>query len=167
MVNQLPRLVPEDYRVVFLPGPDPLPADSPLAFENLEWVLGAQMAHSWAHVLVLDTLQPLDALLIHKNALSGVNREELRELYLRSVVIVVLNTYGPELAEILDLPRIAADNFASQPYPGDFYVMVSQRTQGSHEFYGRSNNAVEVENDVGMLALDLLTHLEDLAMFEE
>jgi hypothetical protein len=122
----LPWASPPDYHIVYLVDSTIPLSDTPLDPLYLEAALSTTTVNSWQSVVEKDSARPLDALLIHDSTLSMIDLEWLRAAYRRGVVIAVFNTYAPELTDILNDPYIARDNFASEPYPGDFYVIASQ-----------------------------------------
>jgi hypothetical protein len=119
---ELPWDTPPDHRIVYLIADGAVAKNSVVAPEKLEATLGVQPVNRWDDVVSLDAAQSIDALIIHDSVLSQVNRHWIASAYERGVVIAVFNVYAPELAELVDDNCITKDGFASEPYPGDFYV---------------------------------------------
>lgn len=117
---------PPPYRIIYFLADNAMPADSLLGESRLRATLGAQAVHRWDEVQRLDESSPIDALIVHKSVLSQVDRGWATRAYQRGVVIAGFNIYAPELAELVGDHCIAKDSFASEPYAGGFYVIVSR-----------------------------------------
>lgn len=86
---------------------------------------------------------PIDALILHNSGISLVDNTWLKNAYRQGVVIAAINVHAPRLAELLDTPAIAKDGFASEPYPGEFFVIVSRLTLGKPEDVARVQQALD------------------------
>jgi hypothetical protein len=86
-------------------------------------LIGAQIASTWEQVQAIDSAEPIDALIIDASAQDMVERDWLADAYRRGVVVAAFNLYAPDLADLVADPCVAADGFASDPYPGDFFVV--------------------------------------------
>jgi hypothetical protein len=127
---ELPWETPPDYHIIYFLAAGSVERDSYASPERLETTLSAQTIYDWNDVVLLDAAQPIDALILHDSALSQVNQEWVASAYERGVVIAALNIYAPELAVWINDPCITRDGFASEPYPGDFFVIVFHRIFG-------------------------------------
>lgn len=120
----VPRLDSQSKgQVVYLAGNQAATAEELAATTRLEEALDAQTVTTWDEVLGLDKAGPLAALVIHDSALPLVDDDWLAQAYRRGAVIAVFNVYAPELAAMLGDPCLAQRGFASEPYPGAFYVI--------------------------------------------
>ncbi len=126
----LPWDAPPPYRIVYLVAEEAVTADSPVAPSQLKATLGAQTAYSWSEVLALNNISSIDALIIHDSALPLVDRNWVSDAYRRGVVVAAFNVYAPQLAHLVNDPNVAKDGFASEPYPGLFYVSVFRLVLG-------------------------------------
>lgn len=124
---------PPPYRIVYFLADNAVPADSLLGDSQLKATLGAQAVHHWDEVQRLAESSPINALIVHKSALSQVDREWATRAYQRGMVIAGFNIYAPELAALVNDPCIATDGFASEPYPGPFFVIASHLILGQPE----------------------------------
>lgn len=124
---------PPPYRIVYFLANNAVPADSLLAESRLRATLGAQAVHHWDEVQRLDKSSPIDALIVHASVLSQVDQEWAMRAYQRGLVIAGFNIYAPELAALVNDPCIATDGFASEPYPGSFFVIASHLILGQPE----------------------------------
>jgi hypothetical protein len=93
--------------------------------------------------LVQNRQIPIDALILHNSGISLVDNTWLKNAYRQGVVIAAINVHAPRLAELLDTPAIAKDGFASEPYPGEFFVIVSRLTLGKPEDVARVQQALD------------------------
>jgi hypothetical protein len=168
----VPWATPPDYRIVYLVN-DPSVDTTTLSPSRLEAILGTHAVTSWEEVLSLDNVTPIDALIIHNSAISQVDSAWLSQAYRRGVVIAVFDVYASTLAEILDAPGITLDKFASEPYPGDFYIIVSQIEIGSldngqaNSFSGRSTDEITDSDSLNRFAMSFVTHLDDIKQTRE
>ncbi len=97
---------------------------------RLKEALNAQTVSAWDDVVTLDNASPLAALVIHDSAWPLVDGDWLAQAYRRGVVVAVFSVYAPELTAMLGDPCLAQDGFASEPYPGAFYVIASRLLLG-------------------------------------
>lgn len=104
-----------------------------LAPGKLRAALGAQAVGEWGDLLMLHAAQPAQAIIIDGAAIAQVNSDELAALYRQCVVLAFFDLYAPEVAGLLNDPSIAYDSWmdGSQPYPGDFYIIVHRTVSGS------------------------------------
>lgn len=90
---------------------------------------GAELAGSWSEVIEAHDREPLDALIIHANAISEVDPNQLRAMYQNGVVLAFFNTYSPAIVELTNDSGIGQDDWmdgTAEPMNGNFYVVVSQ-----------------------------------------
>lgn len=140
-IIELPWNSPPPYRIVYFSMEGTIPNDSPLAPSRLATILGARTVHNWSEIPKLDQSAPIDALVIHNSALPEVDNIWLVDTYQRGMTVATFNVYAPELAELLNDPCIAADGFASEPYPDSFYVIASHLILGQPEDVARIREA--------------------------
>jgi len=161
-----------------------------MAPSRLETTLRAQAVHTWAEVLTLNETVPVDALIIHDSALPIVDQGWLSRAYQRGMVIAGFNIYAPELAELVGDACIAEDGFASEPYPGGFYVVVSRIILGEPDDRarieaaksgscaagpsegvkghasvtgGKSTFGLNSANELNLFAIVLVSHLDQIS----
>lgn len=189
----LPWTTPPDYRVVYLVSDRAALEQSMVAPSRLEEILGVRTVTSWKEVIEQDRQGPIDALIIHNSAISAVDKTWVKKAYRKGAVIAVFNVYAPALAELLDVPGIAQGGFASEPYPGDFFIVVSRLILGKPEdvaraqealdagieepavpagnhltsTWGRSQDQLIYEDSLNRFALVLVSHLEDIQRTKE
>jgi hypothetical protein len=120
------------YRIAYLSSRPNLPWDF-LSLSSLRVALGAQSVQSWSEVLALHADEPLDGLVIDASAASQIDPAELGLLYRQCVVLAFFNLYSPAVAELVQDPTIREGGWmdGSQPYPGDFYIIVYRQASGS------------------------------------
>lgn len=106
---------------------------SQLAPGRLQVALGAQPVGEWGDLMLLHAAQPAKAILLDGAELAGVDAADVQALYRQCVLLGFFNVYAPQVAELLADASIAADGWmdGSQPYPGDFYIMVLRSASGS------------------------------------
>lgn len=104
-----------------------------LAPDKLRQAIGSQAASEWGDLMLLHTTQPAAAILIDGAAAEHADAADLAQLYRQCVVLVFFNVYAPEVAGLVNAPSLMADGWmdGSDPYPGDFYIMVHRRASGS------------------------------------
>lgn len=119
-------------RVVYLSARVNLPWDL-LSPASLHTAFGAQAAANWSEALHLHTTDPLDALIVDASAASQIDPAELGWLYRHCVVLAFFNLYSPAVAELVQDPGIREGGWmdGSQPYPGDFYIIVHRQAPGA------------------------------------
>jgi hypothetical protein len=93
-------------------------------------------------------LKDLHVLIVDQSALSFVNTEDIANAYDESVVIFVLNILVTQFSELIDDARITFDNFAADPYPGDFFIYTQRPPNG----YARGQNNLDTPRDFEILA---------------
>jgi hypothetical protein len=130
-----PSISLSKYHIVYLVKEGAVERNSLMAPSRLEDanILGVQVAHSWDKVLTLDRAAPVDALIIHNSAISLVDQDWVSNAYRQGIVIATFNIYAPELANLVEDPCIAKDNFASESYSVPFYVSIARLTMGQPE----------------------------------
>lgn len=189
----LPWTSPPGYRIVYLLADEALAAESLMAPSRLEATLGARTVFKWDELLALDKSAPIDALVVHDSALPMVDRDWIVGAYGRGVVIGAFNVHGPEVAELLRDPCIATEGFASEPYPGAFWVIVSRLVVGqpedvalikaasdfcgkqevvgvgnqAGEHFGRSQNSLLNVDDYNVFARILVDNIEDIRQLKQ
>lgn len=104
-----------------------------LAPGHLRQTLDTQATGEWGDLMQLHNAQPAAAILIDGAAAEHANAEELARLYRQCVVLVFFNLYAPEVAALVNAPSLAAGGWmdGSDPYPGDFYILLHRRASGS------------------------------------
>lgn len=119
-------------RIVYLTARGELPWQL-LSAARLRSALGAQSVGSWAGVLALHAVQPLDGLIIDASAADQIDPAELSVLYRQCVVLGFFNLYSPTVAELIQDPSIREGGWmdGSQLYAGDFYIIVHRQASGS------------------------------------
>lgn len=128
-----PLPVPPANHIVYLIEKDAVSANTPIAPERLEVVLGAKIAHSWEKVRELDRGRPIEALIIHASTLGQVDNNWTSEAYRRGVVLAGINISVGDMADLANDRCIARDGFASEAMSGDYFVVVSSLIQGDPE----------------------------------
>jgi hypothetical protein len=119
-------------RIVYLTNRADLPWNM-LSPASLHAALGARVASNWGDVLAVHAADPLDGLIIDANAAGQVDPEELGRLYRQCVVLAFFNLYSPAVAELVQDPSIRGGGWmdGSEPYPGDFYIIVHRQASDS------------------------------------
>ena len=189
----LPWTTPPNYRIVYLVSDRTAAEQSVVAPSRLEEALGVRTVTSWDGVLAQERQGLVDSLILHNSAISAVEKAWLKNAYRRGVVIAAINIYAPTLAELLDAPGIAKDGFASEPYSGEFFVVVSRLVLGKPEdvirvqealdsgtdeptiqsnnsvisTWGRSQDQLTYPDSPTRFALVLVSHLEDIKSTKE
>lgn len=134
----LPWSEPPDYRITYLISKKAVTTNSFLSPSLYLEYLNAQTTYSWDEVIQLDDTQPIDAIIIDNSAIDLVDVNWLRTAYRKGVVVAFFNVYGPHVADILNAPVIAQDEFASASYQHNFFVIVSSLVLGqNHEDISR------------------------------
>lgn len=190
---KLPWTTPPNYRIIYIIPDRAIVKNSIVVPSRLEEVLGANTVTSWNDVLEQNRRDPIEALVIHNSAISQVDKAWLTDAYRQGVVIAVFNVYAPTLAEMLDAPGVSSDGFASEPYPGEFYVIVSRLALGPPEdvagvqkalnagaeepivstnayistYWGRSTDQLTDEDSLNRFALSLVSHMEGIRQTRE
>jgi hypothetical protein len=121
----------------------PTSPDNLIAPEHMQTAIGAQIASTWEQVQTIDSAEPIDALIIDASARDMVERDWLDDAYRRGVVVAAFNLYAPDLADLVADPCVAADGFASDPYPGDFFVVSYRVIVGDADDVARVEQATE------------------------
>jgi hypothetical protein len=79
----------------------------------------------WAFIASFSPNTLIDMIIIDGSVPSEkITREWLTQMYDNGVAITFLDKYASEVAVLVDDPSIKEDGFASEPYPGHFYVSV-------------------------------------------
>lgn len=86
-----------------------------------------------AAALEPSALEDLDVLIVDQTALSFVNPEDITNAYDASVVVFGLNIPVTELSRLVDDTRLTTDNFAADPYSGDFFIYIFQSVTGQNQ----------------------------------
>lgn len=73
----------------------------------------------------------LQAVIIDVSALDNVNEAVIARLYQRGVVIASFNIPIEEFSGLVNDRALLNNGFASEPYPGSFFIMASQLTPGN------------------------------------
>lgn len=139
----LPWTNPPDYTIVYLLPPE-TDVDEQLMSKNLETTLGAQTVYTWSELRSLEASRSLDALIIHAAALpkaESQDQEWVANLYNDGVVVALFNAYAPDLADLVNDHCIAEDEFASEPYADDFYVLAYRLVLGQSDDLARVKEA--------------------------
>lgn len=120
------------HRVVYLTERANLPWDL-LSPASLRSGLGAEATSEWGDVVARHAAAPLDGLVIDGPAAALIDSDELSRLYRQCVVIAFFNLYSPDVAALLQDPSIRQGGWmdGSQPYPGDFYIIVHREAAAS------------------------------------
>ncbi len=129
----LPWDTPPKYRIAYFIGREAITGSNLLGADNLRQTLGARVAQNWTQVMDLDKRKPLDALVIHKNALNLVNKPELIGLYQRGVAVAVFDLDAFKTAELLNDPCIKENDQGTQNYKGRFAIISVHLILGSAE----------------------------------
>lgn len=129
----LPWSTPPKYRILYLLAPEAVAPNSSMAPARLEAALGVETVYSGHEVVAQDQLAPVDALVIHASAITMLDSEWLSKTYWRGTVVGVFNVDALQLAEIVQDLCISRGEFASEPYPGDFYLAASHIVVGPPE----------------------------------
>jgi hypothetical protein len=109
-----------DWRIAFLVTEGELPDDYVVTPQRIADSLGDGLVaevNDWDTFLELEAEKPFDALIIHESALPFVDNAWTQDAYRRGVVMVVINIYYPELADLL-LPCKSKEEL---PDPDDWY----------------------------------------------
>ncbi len=129
----LPWDTPPKYRIVYLVGAEPMPEAHLVGPDKLQKTLGARTVSSWSQVMGLDRKKPLDALVIHKNALGLVNKPELINLYQRGVAVAVINVDAFKTAALLDDSCIGENDQGTRNHNGTYAIISAHVILGSPE----------------------------------
>lgn len=186
---ELPWTTPPDFQIVYLVADPAALEQSRVSPARLEAVLGVRVATSWEDTLALNRQRPIEALLIHGSAIPLVNSDWLAEAYRKGVVIAAFNVDAPTLENILKTSGSAEDGFASEPYPSDFFIVVSRLAMGKKEdavdlvndaldsgteepivpakdhieyLWAKSQDQMIYEDSLNRFAMVLVSHLEDI-----
>ncbi len=151
---------PGVYDIVYLTSRDAsIEANSFRAPERLRTAVDARIAHTWDQVEAINDSQPIEALIIDASAQDIVEPEWLAAAYRRGVVVGTFNIYAPDVAALIGDPCVATDGFASEPYPGDFFVLAYRATAGPpadvarvEESYQTSCGAQPAQGVLGQVA---------------
>jgi hypothetical protein len=101
-----------------------------------------------AAALEPELLEALDVLIIDQSALTFINPEDITDAYDASVVVFGLNIPVTELSRLVDDTRLTRDNFAADPYPGDFFIYTAQSVTGDNpDEVARVDEAARSGND--------------------
>jgi|GEM_PF-6989361 hypothetical protein len=134
----LPWNAPPNFRVVYLATNNGLTKTRAKAPMLLKDALGAETVNTWRQVLGADQARQIDALVIDKSALSQVNKQELKTLFGRGIVITMFDVPASNVASLLEEPCLTEDNFGTEAYSGSsFFVSVSRLIQGTPEDIAR------------------------------
>lgn len=184
----LPWTTPPNFQIVYLVVDPAVLEQSRLAPSRLREVLGAHLATSWEEVIILNRERPVEALIIHKSAVPLLDSDWLAEAYRKGVVIATFNVDVPALENILQTSGIAEEGFVSEPYPSDFFIVVSRLALGKKEdvelvndaldsgskepivpaeeyityTWGKSQDQMIYEDSLNRFAMVLVSHLEDI-----
>lgn len=103
--------------------------------QNIQQALGAELISDWSELLSLQNVGPIDALIIHDSAIGVVDPNALADMYDQGTVLAFFNTYSPTIADLTGDDCIARDGWmdGSDPYAGEFYIVVAKLVQGNPE----------------------------------
>lgn len=93
-----------DWHIAFIVAEDELADDYVVTPQKIAESLGDDIVaeiNDWETFLELDAEKPFDALIIHESALSFVDNQWTQDAYRRGIVMVVINVYYPELADLI------------------------------------------------------------------
>lgn len=122
------------YNIVYAVDVEKVNTGNSLAPGNVQNTLGAQVVVNVTEMKRIADIAKLDAILLHQSAMSFIDQKTLIQAYQNGAIIVAFNTNGEQLANLLQDPCIATDNFASQDYKGkDFYTLVGRQIIGNSE----------------------------------
>lgn len=125
---------PTQYRVAYLTHAEDTNQTELLSEENLQRKLGAEIVSTWSQAVELNYRERLDALIVDQSAVSGVNPDELSEIYKQGTVVAFFNVYSPVVAGLIKDECVSADSWmdgTAEPMPGDFYIIVSRLILGN------------------------------------
>lgn len=92
-----------NYRIVYLVEADALNSEDVAHPSRFNDNFGATIAHNWQELQDLNDEAPIDAIILHETALNKIDNAQLSEYYKNGVVIVLINIYHPQVAELLGL----------------------------------------------------------------
>jgi hypothetical protein len=138
----------EDLSILYLADANQIPVDSYRHPDVLRRDLSSTIqvideGTSASAALEPTALEALDVLIVDQSALTFVDPEDIADAYDASVVVFVLNIPVEQFSELIDEPRITFDNFAANPYPGDFFIY----TAWAPSSYGRGQNNLDTSQD--------------------
>ncbi|MDX2140390.1 MAG: hypothetical protein SF123_20060 [Chloroflexota bacterium] len=115
------RIPPElrNYRIAYLVDSNAVEATSLRAPVNLQQTVSAQVATSWDQVM---QASDLSAIIIDRTATHMIDRAWLANAYRNGLVVSMFNVYAPEMGELVGNACLSQDGFATDAYPGDFFV---------------------------------------------
>ncbi len=125
----------DEYTVLYLVDEGQIPADSyrhpdvllQHLSDNINVVSNSEDA---ADALASANLDSLDLLIVDHSALEFVEPDDIAAAFDASVVVVGLNIPVKQLSSLIDDSRIIQDGFATDPYPGDFFIYAFQSVTG-------------------------------------
>jgi hypothetical protein len=85
-----------------------------------------------ARALDRTALNDLDVLIVDQSALTFVNPLSVANAFDAGVVVFSLNIPVKQFSELINAPYILVDNFAANPYPGDFFIYSRQAVTGEN-----------------------------------
>lgn len=140
----------ESLRIVYLASSEDQAELGALSPQSISSVTGAEVIHDWGELDELLSAGSIDALLVHPNALETIDPSSLRLLYDQGTVLVFFNVYSPVIVELVGDECISRDGWmdGSDPYEGDFYVIVSRLIQGSPEDINAIKNESTCDGEV-------------------
>jgi hypothetical protein len=138
----------EGLTILYLVDASKIPADSYRQPDVLRRDLSSTIqvidnGQAAAASLEDEALEALDVLIVDQSALTFINPEDITDAYDASVVVFGLSIPVTELSRLVDDTRLTFDNFAANPYSGDFYIY----TQRSSNGYGRGQNDLITPRD--------------------
>jgi hypothetical protein len=137
-------------KIVYLASSEDQTELGVLSAQNISSVTGAEVIRDWSELDSLLETSPIDALLVHVNALETIDPSGISSLYDQGTVLVFFNVYSPTIADLVGDECISRDGWmdGSDPYEGDFYVIVSRLIQGSPEDINAIKNESTCDEEV-------------------
>lgn len=126
---ELPWDTPPTHMLYYIAEPAAVERKSLLSPERMAHVLGTTFVPAGEIEGLVSSVPEIDGVIIHHSAISTVDPVWLGGLYQSGVVVAFINTWAPEVARMTDDACIEADGWmdGSDPYPGDFYIVVFRR----------------------------------------
>lgn len=77
------------------------------------------------------SVQDADAIIIDRSALPFVDRDAVRRAYAQAALVAVFSIPVETFSDLINDPCILQDGFASEPYPGEHFIMAYSYVTGA------------------------------------
>ncbi len=125
----------DENTVLYLVDDGQIPADSyrhpDMLLQNLSSNISVvNNSEDAADALASANLDSLDVLIVDHSALEFTEPDDITAAFDASIVVVGFNIPVKQLSSLIDDSRIIQDGFATDPYPGDFFIYAFQEITG-------------------------------------